>query len=425
MTKLSPTTALCECAEIPLSADDINALLPISDRTIVELLSLACGTGTKPYLLKGNLIAHTKDGKYLEIIPYINDDGYASYRFTAINYKALNYRINKYCELLHTIPAYDTLIGYHKDKGEQFFGIEPNYGYDTTTTPVTASAVTSLIDIFTNPDTEIDATMDAYALSTINELLKARIQSSREHLGLTAIPKCQASQSRLYDEDLRLQECLKVVVERVYDDLNQSYKSPYAQYYNPTYIISGHHLSMWMADPKDYTEKITFGNGEYSIDHILQGIKHRSNNGFENLRIKSTKFNSGRTSRSTPVTYCGDDYNSISDYCNMTDAGNIDNLVNLKNSLNLGETKVYKGREYTLSDNEKQLIATDLFVKTTQITFNGKDYDTLKDFAKATKLVYKSLNKALNDARREAKTEFKFKKYTMCLDKNGDITKIL
>lgn len=426
MNKLRPTTALTECIEVALSADDINALLPIPDHTIVELLSLACGTGTKPYLLKGQLLGHTKHGKYLKIVPHINKDGYASYTFTAINYKSLNYLINKYCELLHAIPAYDDLVGYHRDAGDEFFGIAPEYDYDAAITSVTAKEITTLVDIFTDENVEIADATTAFALATINTLLKSRMQSSKEHLSLVSIPECQKSQSRLYDDDVLLLDCLKIVVERVYDDLKKPYKSPYSKYYDPTYYISSHYLSMWMADPKDYTEKITFGNGEYSVDHILQGVEHRSNNSFDNIRIKTKKFNSGRTSRSIPVIYADKNYNSISDYSTATDAGNADNLEDLKNSLKSGETRSYKGREYTLSADEKQLIATDAVIKATQITFNGKNYGTLKDFAKAMKLDYNSLHNALSDARKKTKMQFKFKKkYTFYLDEAGAISKIL
>lgn len=428
---LKPTTALTECVEIPLlSAKDLDALIPIPDRTITQLLSLTCGIGTTPVMLNGSLLAHTKDGKYLKILPYKADDGYTSYKFTAVNYKALNWLIDKYCELLYKIPAFAGLIGYQRDAGEALFGINPDYDYTLT------KADTELVKHFKGLDADTtdftddagDADINSHSLAVLNALLKSRMLASQDYLSLTTIPDKQKSLACLYDDDVKLFAYLRDVTSRVYSDLDLHYHVSYTKYYDPTYFISAHHLSKWMADPKEYTEKITYGDGKWSIDHIKQGIEYRSNNDPKNLSIELADYNSGRTSRSIKVTYQDTDYVSLSSYCDNTGAGNAKSIKDKKNGLHSGDTFEYKDRTYTIVDNH-QLTVVDKEVKASQITYNGKTYATPKAFADDLKLNYKSLSNALNDARKAGKSEFERrlsnKKYKFYMDENGDITKIM
>jgi hypothetical protein len=301
---LRPTVAFTEYAEAVLSETDIQFLVPVQDRTISQLLVLFAGKGTTPYMLGGDLIARTAEGAYLKILPEIKEDGYANYKFTGCNRKALSWLIDKYCDLLSQIPAYNNLIGYRKDAGEQYFGIEPVYDYYAEDT-----------------DDDIDDGED-YALKVINYMLKARMQSNYNLLSVKSLSERLALQKRLYTEDCELLDYLQFTVNRVYGALNFSYKSPKARYFDPPYYITGHNLSMWVSDPIEYTAKITNGGGKWTIDHKQQGFEYRSDNHPGNLHIVPQGYNSGRTSRSIGVTYNGTPYVSLSAYCTATDAGN-------------------------------------------------------------------------------------------------------
>ena len=161
--------AFTEYAEAVLSETDIQFLVPVQDRTISQLLVLFAGKGTTPYMLGGDLIARTAEGAYLKILPEIKEDGYANYKFTGCNRKALSWLIDKYCDLLSQIPADNNLIGYRKDAGEQYFGIEPVYDYYAEDT-----------------DDDIDDGED-YALKVINYMLKARMQSNYNLLSVKSL----------------------------------------------------------------------------------------------------------------------------------------------------------------------------------------------------------------------------------------------
>lgn len=426
---LKPTTTLAEYTEVSLSEDEIKALKPVSDHTITQLLVLFAGKGTRPYMLNGDLLAHTVDNTYLKIIPYINDSederkkGYASYKFVVINYKTLNFIIDKNIQLLTSTQKYAELLDYDdaietdetafdETDVEMIFGNKP--------IPRLKEKIIAEDDDFFDRDAEI--------LTTLQSMLKAREQSTFRHLEMRTLSEKITSQAKLHDEDTELLNYLQRVVNRAYKAIEKPYKSPYIPYIDALYI-SGHHLTKWVYDPVEYTAKITNGNGEWSIDHILQGIEHRSDNRPENLSIKLASYNGGRTSRSIPVDYKGTPYVSIASYCTATSAGNPATIAGIKASLNAGEFKDYNYRLYTLSADGKKLVATDITAKTPQITYNGVEYATPKAFATALNLSYNSLNNALVDARKAGKSEFErklsYKKFKFYLDENGNITKII
>lgn len=425
---LKPTTALSEYTEMSLSEDELKALKPVPDHTITQLLILFAGRGTRPYMLNGDLLAHTVDGSYLKIVPYINDSederkkGYASYKFVVINYKTLNFIIDKNIQLLVSTKKYAELLDYNSIETEDavFDETDMEMIFGNKPIPKTKEKFIAEDDEFFDRDAEI--------LTTLQSMLKAREQSTFEHLEMRTLSEKITSQANLHDEDTELLNYLQRVVNRAYKAIEKPYKSPYIPYIDALYI-SGHHLSKWVYDPVEYTNKITNGNGKYSIDHLIQGVEHRSNNRPENLSIELAKYNGGRTSRSIPVDYQGTPYVSISSYCTATSAGNPDTITSIKASLNAGEFKDYKDRVYTLSADGKKLVATDIAVKASQITYNGVDYATPKAFAAALKLSYNSLNNALVDARKAGESEFERKlsnkKFKFYLDENGNITKII
>lgn len=419
---LKPTTALAEYTEVSLSEDEIKALKPVSDHTITQLLVLFAGKGTRPYMLNGDLLAHTVDGAYLKIVPYINKSedkkkkGYASYKFVVINYKTLNFIIDKNIQLLTSTKKYAELLDYDDaiETDENAFDetdVEMIFGNKPIPKPKEKSITED--DDFFDRDVEI--------LTTLQSMLKAREQSTFKHLEMRTLSEKITSQAKLHAEDTELLNYLQRVVNRVYKAIEKPYKSPYIPYIDALYI-SGHHLSKWVYEPIEYTNKITNGNGKWSIDHLIQGVEHRSNNRPENLSIELAKYNGGRTSRSIPVDYQGTPYVSVSAYCSTTGAGNPNTITSIKASLNAGEFKDYNKRVYTLSADGKKLVATDIEVKTSQITFNGTPYDTLSNFAKAIKVspdaVYKTVSRAKES---EFSHKFKGKKYKFYLDESGNI----
>jgi hypothetical protein len=437
LNTLAPTVVLTEYKEVFLSANEVKSLMPVPDHTLLQLLLLFAGKGTTAHMLDGALLAHTADGDYIKILPEIDKkDGYANYKFTAINYKILNRLIDKYCELLQCTPKYEALFGYYKDPGEVFFGIKSEYNYDDVDhtdivddTGFDNPFSTSIIKATTakaKSNITDDADGDAYTLQTLNTMLKARMQSSKQHLSFKLTSERLASQVCLYAEDMELLEYLKTVVNRVYKDIECNYHIPYTLYFDPPYRLSGHYLSKWVYDPVEYTAKITNGGGAYQVDHEN---KNRSDNSPGNLSIKPTKYNKGRTNRSIEVHYKGDDYVSLSTYCDETNAGSYDTLLNLKDNLQPGDSKEYNHRIYT-KVNENQLTVTDAESKASEITFNGESYSNLKAFAdelKFTKRDYDALRQGIGRARKDGKTKYTYrhkgKKYTFYLDANGD-TKI-
>jgi hypothetical protein len=421
LNELRPTAALTEYEVKSLSAEEIQALRPVPERTITELLTLVCGKGTQPCMLNGDLYAHTVDGQYVHIVPEIdNKDGYASYKFTVINWKLLNRLIERYCELLHSTDKY----GYHRSEGEKYFGVTPEYGYDSE-------------DEYNENDCDCPEDDDLATLQMLNELLKARMHSSSAHLGLNSLSERLASQTRLYAEDIELLQYLKIVKNRVYQELKLPWcPVPFTQYFD-TLRISAHYLSAWVYYTSEYNTKINTtpldsqGNEiKYTVDHIEWGEEHRSNNDPENISIELESYNKGRTRRSIGVEYLGTKYVSLSSYCKGTGAGNVANINTLKNGVKQGETFEYNVRTY-LKVGDHHLIATDkvIIAKVPQIMFNNMLYDTIADFARAIKLTPATVRQAVNRAKKYGEPEFNCKldnkKYQFYLDNLGNVIKIV
>lgn len=394
---LKPTVVFTDYVQTFLSADQIKMLVPVPDRTITQLLLLAFGRGTTPYMLDGALYAHTADDQYIKIVPEINKDGYASYKLTAVNYKALNTLIDRYCALLRAIPAYEALFDQYRDAGEA-------YVEDDNTDDIDAE----------------DLRGDAYTLTVLNSMLKARVRSTQKHLSLVILSDRLASQARMYAEDKELLEYLQIVVNKVYKDLERPYYVPFTKYYDPPYRISGHSLSAWVYYQDEYTSKITNGNGDYQVDHITRGFAYRSDNRPDNLRIVPADYNQGRTSRSIEVTYGGDEYVSLSAYVNATNAGNYDALKDIITGLQLGETVEYKNRLYMM-DSERRFVVTDSHTKATRILYDDTLYPSLAAFAKSQRLSPDAVRQARRCAKKAGSNQFRCGKYTFCLEDNGDI----
>lgn len=446
LSELRPTTVLTKYEIKFLSAEEIQSLKPVRNHTIAELLILAFGKYTQPYMLNGALYAHTACNQYVKVVPEIDKDGYASYKFTAINWRVLTRLIEKYCELLHDTDRYEAIIGYHRDAGEKYFDIEPEYDYGTDEDTEEAIDINDVDNIFgsntsvtavTKAKSKIndDEDLDDYTLSTLNSMLKARMHSSRQYLSLSSLSERLAAQERNYTEDMKLLDYLKVVTKRVYKELERPWHIPFTKYFDPPYFISSHYLSAWLYFPNDYDSKINNppldAQGEvikYQVDHIKRGIEYRSDNRPENLRIVLKSYNSGRTSRSVEVDYNGDNYVSLASYCKATGAGNATNIQNIKSSTKQGETFDYNKRTY-LKVDENHLIATDKEakeVKVPEITFNGVVYPTLTAFAKSRKLSPDAVRVAVSRAKEKGDTEFscnfKNKRYNFHLDNDDNMT---
>lgn len=448
LSELKPTTVFTKCEFKSLSTEEIQSLKPVKNHTIAELLILACGKYTQPCMLNGELYAHTACDQYVKIVPEIGKDGYANYKFTAINWQVLSRLIEKYCELLHATGRYESIIGYHRDAGEKYFDIEPEYDYGTDEDTEEAIDINDVDNIF-GSNTSVtaipkakfkitddgDEDLDDCSLSTLNSMLKARMHSSSQYLSLSSLSERLAAQERNYTEDMKLLDYLKVVTKRVYKELKRPWHIPFTKYFDPPYFISSHYLSAWFYFPNGYDSKINNppldAQGEvikYQVDHIKRGIKYRSYNHPENLRIVLKSYNSGRTSRSVEVDYNGDNYVSLVSYCKATSAGNATNIHTIKSSTKQGETFEYNRRIY-LKVDDHQLIATDKEaeeVKVPEITCNGVVYPTLTAFAKSRKLSPDAVRVAVSRAKEKGDTEFscnfKNKRYNFYLGSDGNMT---
>ncbi|WP_243467539.1 HAD hydrolase family protein [Acetivibrio straminisolvens] len=117
------------------------------------------------------------------------------------------------------------------------------------------------------------------------------------------------------------------------------------------------------------------------------------------------------------MIYRGVRYDTIKDYSEATDAGNYKNLQQALTGLEAGNDAIYNGRRYTLAGGIIKAVDAD----TPTITYNGNVYTTLKNFADAHKLAYKSIHNALSKARKEGKDTVAYKQYTFYLDNDGNI----
>jgi hypothetical protein len=193
-------------------------------------------------------------------------------------------------------------------------------------------------------------------------------------------------------------------------------------YYKPIYL-SAHRLAAYVYYPKEYSTYIAAKptdpvTGKPLIYHVHHKDGCRSNNRPENLEIVPKPTNDTARSTSRPVIYRGVRYDTIKDYSEATDAGNYKNLQQALTGLDTGNDVLYNGRRYSLvADGVIKAVDAD----TPTITYNDNVYASLKEFALAHKLAYKSIHNALSKARKEGKDTVAYKQYTFYLDNDGNI----
>lgn len=429
---LASTVVFTDYKEVFLSDEDVKALIPVPDRTIHQLLLLLAGKGTTPYMLDGSLLAHTAEGAYIKIIPIINKDGYASYTFSAINYRLLNRNIDRYCELLQKqLPGFKNLIDFFNSPTLTTSDLGDACGEDEEFDPFSLTKPKIFISM-KNPfesisENAFEGDEDASTLKDLYLMLKARTLSTWHHMECRTALERLASTKSMYAEDSKLLNYLKGAVKTIYRQRKKRYHAPFIKHFDPPYYISAHKLSAWVYMRDDYTKYVT--NGSYHVDHIKRGrnkaerIKFRSDNRPENLRIVPADYNEGRTSRSIEVTHNGNENVSLSAFCRAMGVDNYDSLQKQVLQLNLGESFDSDKYTYTLCA-EKQLHVTDCETKALPpILFNGKPYASLAAFAKATKISYKSLQNVVSAAKKDSdvifERKFNNKRYHFYLNENG------
>ncbi len=424
LNTLTPTVVLTEYKEVFLSDDEVKSLMPVPDHTLLQLLLLFVGKGTTPYMLDGSLLAHTAEGAYLKIIPEINKDGYASYIFSAIDYRFLNRNIDRYCKLLQKqLPGFKNLLDFFNSPTLTTSDLNDACNKDEEFDPFSLTKP----KIFKSPKNPFESTFenaceddeDANTLKDLYLMLKARTLSTWKHMECRTAIEHLASTKAMYAEDSELLEYLKCTVKRVYRQRKKRYYTPFIKHFDPPYRISAHKLSAWVYYREDYTKYIT--NGDYHVDHIQQGTEYRSDNRPCNLCIVPADYNTGRTRRSIKTHYNGTNYVSLSAYCKALGIETAyASLQDKVFQLQPGESFNYNNRTYTLTDFKK-LVVTDCNSQYTQITYNDKIYDTLKDFATAYKLKYAVLRNLRSIAKKSGSTDFKHKNFNFQLTENGGI----
>lgn len=356
----------------------LPVLMPITDFTIKDMANILTGQTSVPYIADindGDLIIHTTDnGQYLKVVPTINDNKYADYTFKAYNWDTLTGHIHRLQQILAKRPVYlEWLNG--------------------------ASAYSYKL------------------LPKDTELRKAAI-----------------------NEAVELYECLLSLANRAFDDddeiaLETIRDIPKIHYYKDFIRIAGHRLASWVYEPEEYrliSSPPLDANGyeiDYEPNHI-NGIRY--DNRRVNLKIELKQVNLDLRSTSRPVIYSGNKYLTLKKYCDAFGLS-YDYLKTHLPSLQPGEIKEHDNgsikRAYCLDTDDWTYIATDVVVKTTQITFNNKEYATPQDFADDLGLDYEKIRQGLYRAKKKNKTEYKCKEkgktYTFCLDTTGNVTKIL
>ena len=422
---LAPTVVFTNYEPIILPDTDIKSLVPVPDHTLHQLLILLAGKGTTPYMLDGSLLAHTADGAYLKIIPTIDKDGYASYTFSAVDYRLLNNKIERYCKLLQKqLPGFKDLFDFFNNpnltlsdlKETATSDIDEEFDpFSTTTTQKRQERAYQLKEA----DDDEYGDEDTSTLKDLYPMLKARTLSTWHHMECHTALERLTSTKAMYAEDSKLLVDLRYATKRVYRQRKKRYYTPAGQHFDPPYRISAHRLSAWVYFREDYTKHIT--NGDYHVDHIEQGIEYRSDNRPCNLCIVPADYNTGRTRRSVKTHYNGKDYVSLSACCKALGIEkDYDSLQDKVYKLQPGMSFDSDSHTYTLTELKK-LVVTDCNFQSAQITYNGKIYDTLKDFATAYKLKYAVLRNLRSIAKKAGSTDFKHKNFNFLLLANGGI----
>jgi hypothetical protein len=210
-----------------------------------------------------------------------------------------------------------------------------------------------------------------------------------------------------------------------YEHIQAELRKILAIHYYRTIYISAHKLAAYTFYPAEYTTFISAkptdpATGEPLIYHVNHKNLCRSDNTPENLEIITKQLNDELRSTSRPVIYQGAKYNTLKSYCEDTGAGNYKNLQQAMNNLESTDPVTYNGRVYTLDPDTGIITVTD-GSQAPAITFNGVTYATLKDFATTQGLSPAALRQALSRARKDNKTNFKYKFYNFYLEELGNI----
>jgi len=366
---LQPDTAFALFTEVSSVEIDQQALVPVHDRTIQRLLPLFAGVHCTAYMLDDSLYAHTVHGEYLKILPNYALDKYATYEFSAVNWKTLNSLINRYVSLLKDTEYYDDIINTVNER--------QNFNpFDTCGT------------------------------------------SRQERLH---------NRYRRYCKDTKFFYELKKLCEDYYKDTDKEalvYSLP-KTFVKPCYI-SQSYLSTWVHQPEDYAKKLgqtkVDAQGEIIEYQIHHNDKNPSNNNPDNLAIHDKDTHDDLKSNCIPVLYRDHLYPSISDYCEKTDAGAINKVQQTLKQLKPGATEHWKNRDYHINPDSGVYTATDSIP---QVTFNGIPYSTPKAFATAKKLGPDALRKKIKSERNKGSEVFCYKgfRFELLEDDSIKITK--
>lgn len=367
-----------------LSVEQIQSVMPVRDHTLQHLIRLFVGQQCKAVLLNDELLAQMTDGQYLRIVPEVDAKGYSFYGFQLINQSVLHRKINDLEYLLSTLT--EKLEEKEEDDDDQDLRLELEQG---TWKPL------SLVEELSQRATDYKKAEEHYEglLQLANIAFEAKEKYALEAEAVSAIVR--------------------------------------QHYYKPLRKFSQHHLVTYVCQPEKYKlvskEIVSFDEDglevDYDVHHIVvtkvDGKPYRSNHPY-NLAVRTEKENAAMTSKSKPVTYKDKSYYSLSAYCVATSAGTLRNLQHVTKDLNLGDSKDYNGRVYTKIADGK-LTATDIEApqQGTQVDLNGVSYNSIADFAKATKLSAGGLRKKLYDMRATNTTDFKWKGYRFEVLKNA------
>ncbi|MBD8048130.1 HNH endonuclease [Clostridium faecium] len=386
--------------EVLSAKPDPKSLVPVNITTIKDMAYLLIGRACTPYLLNGDLVIHDQAADtYYKIIPTIDKENYAAYGFRVCNFQNLSSRIYRQQTLLMTSDKY-------KDR---YFDNEEPYS--------------DLDDPFNEPSKNP---------KTVSE-------EDLGHIKYKPLPQGdpQARQEALAE----LEEWDKVLTDRIndvfeepdYDEVHAKAQAEYRQnvsslqyFYRNVVFISAHKLAAYVYFPQEYSDLIIRKpldpeTGKPLVYHPHHKDGNRSNNRKENLEIISKQLNDELRSTSRPVIYQGKHYNTLKSYCEATHAGNYKNLQQVLGSMETIDPTdliTYNSRLYTL---EAGIITATDNTTAPIITYNSTTYTTLKDFAEANKLPYKSLHNAVSKARKDNKTNFKYKYFNFYLDEADNI----
>lgn len=352
----------------------LPVLIPITDFTVKEMANMLTGQPSTPYIdaiNNGDLIIHTLESdKYLKIEPIIREDGYAEYAFKAYNWDILTGHIYSLQKLLAKRPVY-----------LKWLNGAPAYSYKLLP-----------------KDAELRKVAIVEAIELYENLLSI-------------------ANSAFDENDTKALEAISDITK--------------VHYYKDFIRIAGHRLASWVYEPEEYRPiscPPVDANGyeiAYEPNHI-NGIRH--DNSRKNLKVELKQVNLDLRRTSRPVTYGGQTYATMQKYCTAFSLSY--DYLNFKlNELNPGEVYNHKNRDYCLGADGWQYIAIDTVVKVPQLTYNGKNYATPKDFASDLGLDYEKIRQGLYRAKKKNKTEYKCKEkgktYVFYLDVNGDVTKIV